>query len=100
MPRKKKNRKKKKTDSSGIAVEIKYLSQKFDIPHDKLDTKGFASVISLLDALIISGTLYLVVRVTDSITLELILGLVLVTAFIYLTYEILGRILIWKGMKK
>ncbi|HBA37510.1 MAG TPA: hypothetical protein DCY94_02175 [Firmicutes bacterium] len=97
MPRRKK---KKKETKNGIAIEIKYLSNKFDLPLKRIDTKAIASIISMLDALIIAGTLYLVVNITDSITLELCLGLIIVIALIYLTYEILGRILIWKGMKK
>lgn len=99
LPKKKKNKKGKK-EQNGIAIEIKYLSMKFKIPYKRIDKKWFGTLISFIDALIISGTLSLSVLITDSITLELLIGLVLVMAFIYLSYEILGKILVMKGFDR
>ncbi len=91
---------KKKKQKIGIAVELKYLIVKFDLDGERIDNKGFASLVSLLDALIISTTVVAVVLVTDNITLELFIGLILVVLLITVIYEILGRILVKKGYGK
>ncbi len=91
---------KKHKEKSGISVEIKYLISKFNLKKSKLDKKRYAAIISFLDAIIISATLIIVITITDNFFLEMILGLFIVIMFIYILYEILGRILIWKGFDK
>jgi hypothetical protein len=92
--------KKKKKRNDGIAIEIKYLCTKFKLDEKKLDNKVFASIMSFIDALIISGTLTLVVMITDNLIFELFLGLIIVIVLIYVINEILGRILKRKGFEK
>lgn len=95
---KKKGRKKK--DKSGLAIEMKYLSMKFKLDNEKVDKKSIATLISCMDALIIAATFAIVITVSDSIVLELLLGLALIFGLIYGLYEILGRILLKKGYGK
>lgn len=96
------SRKKSKINESknGIAVEMKYLINKFKLVESKIDKKSFAAIISFLDAIIISGSLIIVIVITDNTVFEMILGLIVVTILIYVIYEILGKILIKKGFDK
>lgn len=89
--------KKRKKKRGGIATDMLYLINKFKLDKKKIDRVGIAAIISILDALIISGTLSLVTIITDNITLELILGLVFVIVLIFIVYEIFGKILVKKG---
>lgn len=73
---------------------------KFKLNEKKVDRKSLATIISFLDAIIISATLIIVISATDNMALEMILGLIIVIALIYATYEVLGRILIRKGFDK
>ncbi len=73
---------------------------KFKLNEKKVDRKSLAAIISFLDAIIISATLIIVISATDNMALEMILGLIIVIALIYATYEVLGRILIRKGFDK
>lgn len=93
-------KKKMKKDHSGISVELKYLITKFNISKEKIDKTSFAALISFLDAIIISMTLIITTIITDNMVLEFVLGLILVIGFIYVVYEILGKILIKKGFSK
>lgn len=92
--------KKKKKNRTGIAVEIRYLVTKFKLNEKRMDGKALAAIISFLDAVIISGTLIIVVTTTENMVLEMLLGLIIVISLIYVSYEILGRILIKKGFDK
>lgn len=93
-------KKKEKQNKNGIAVEMKYLKNKFSLDEKKIDRRSLAAVISLLDSLIISSTLIIVISLTDNMILEMLLGLVIVIFLIYVSYEILGRILKKKGFEK
>ncbi len=93
-------KKKKANNKTGIAVEMKYLMTKFKLSEKRMDKKSLAAVISFLDALIISTTLIIVISMTENMVLEMFLGLAIVIALIYVTYEILGRILVRKGFDK
>ena len=93
-------RKKKKKNKTGIAVEMRYLMTKFKLSEKKVDRKSLAAIISFIDAVIISTTLIIVVSVTENMVLEMLLGLIIVIVLIYVSYEILGRILIRKGFDK
>lgn len=79
---------------------MKYLINKFKLVESKIDKKSFAAIISFLDAIIISGSLIIVIVITDNTVFEMILGLIVVTILIYVIYEILGKILIKKGFDK
>lgn len=93
-------KKKKKKNQNGIATEMKYLIAKFNLDKGKVDRVSIASIISLLDAIIISATLTLVISVTDIIILELLIGLVVVIILIYIVFEIMGKILVKRGYGK
>ena len=92
---KKKKGKKKRRD--GIAVDMQYLINRFKLDKKKVDKISIAAVISILDAIIIAGTLVATISITDNIALELIIGLIVVMALIIIIYEIFGRILVKKG---
>ncbi len=96
----KRKKKKKNKNKNGIAVEMKYLSNKFNLDAKRIDNKAFAALLSFLDSLIIAGTLSLVVWITDNLILELLLGLTVLIALIYLVNEIVGRILVKRGYGK
>lgn len=93
-------KKKKSKEKNGISTELRYLITKFKLQDNLADKKSLAAIISFLDALIISLTLIIVITITDNIFLELILGLFIVIIFIYILYEILGKILVKKGFGK
>lgn len=93
-------RKKKKKGNDGISIEIKYLCTKFKLDRSRIDKKSFAALISFLDALIISTTLIIVISITENFVLELLLGMFILLALIFVVYEIVGRILVKKGFDK
>ncbi len=96
--KKRKNKRKKNVD--GVSIEMLYLLRKFKVQQKKINKKSFALLLSFLDALIISTTVLLVVMLTDNLILQLIIGFLVMMAMIFLVYELLGRILIWKGYDK
>jgi len=96
----KRKKSKKKKNSNGIAVEMKYLMMKFGLKEKKIDKKSVALIISLLDGLIIATTLIIVVVITENIILQMIIGLIVVIGLIYITYEVFGRILKKRGYDK
>ncbi len=104
--RKKKKRKKKEDKDfeelkkSGISIEILYLEVKYKIPKEKTNNRKFGAIISLLDALIIAGTLSIVVNLAKNIIIRMILALVIFLVLIYVIYGILGKILVKKGYDK
>ena len=95
VTRKKKNKKK-----YGLSMEVEYLIHRFKLNKKRLNTIGIASIISLLDALIISITIFVAVTITSNIMLEMLIGLVIVVCSIIVVNEILGRILLKKGYDK
>ncbi len=105
--RKKKKKSKKRVDKdfeelkkSGISIEILYLEVKYKIPKEKINNRKFGAIISLLDALIIAGTLSIVVNLAKNIIIRMILALVIFIVLIYVIYGILGKILVKKGYDK
>ncbi len=106
----KKNRKKKKSKkedadfenlkNSGISIEILYLGVKYKIPKEKINNRKFGAIISLLDALIIAGTLSIVVNLVKNIIIRMVLALVIFLILIYVIYGVLGKILVKKGYDK
>ncbi len=97
---KKSKKKNLKVKNSGISMEIRFLSTKFKLSEKRLDKKIFATLFSFLDALIISGTLLVVTRITKNMVLQMVLAFIFLLIFIYLVYGIIGNILILKGYDK
>lgn len=95
LTRKKENRKK-----YGLTMEVQYLINRFNLDKNKLNKTSIASIISLLDALIISATLFTAVTITSNVMLEMLIALVIVVCSIILVNEIFGRILLKKGYGK
>lgn len=96
MSKSKRGRKKK----WGTYTDIMYLNKRFGLNPKKTDTLGIASIVSLLDAFIITISLYISVNISDSIVIEMLVGLVVVVMLILITNEIIGRILLKKGYDK
>lgn len=96
---KKTSKRKNKKNRSNLAIEFKYLSSKFALDREKLDTLKMARIVSLLDAVIISVTFTVVSFITD-MWLVFILGIVIVFGLIFGLYEVLGSVLKRKGFEK
>lgn len=90
-----KNKKFKK--NFGLAMEEQYLINRFKLDKNKLNKLSIASIISLMDAFIISLTLFIAVTITSNVMLEMLIGLVIVVCSILLFNEIFGRILLKRG---
>ncbi len=86
--------KKKKQKKIG---EIQYLVSKFKLDINKLNYKKACLVISFLNAFIISSVTLVISLLKTNMTLQLIVGFVLLFSLIYSLYEIYGRILVKKG---
>lgn len=96
---KKTSKRKNKKNRSDLAIEFKYLSSKFALDREKLDTLKMARIVSLLDAIIISVTFTVVSFITD-MWLVFVLGIVIVFGLIFGLYEVLGSVLKRKGFEK
>lgn len=90
-------RKKENKKRYGISMEIQYLVSRFNLDKKKLNNTNIAAIMSLLDALIISITLFISVSITSNVMLEMLIGLVIVVVLILIVNEIFGRILLKKG---
>ena len=88
---------KKKKKSKGIMMEMQYLINRFRLEKKKIDNYKIALIISIIDALIISISLFLIIKITDEMILQLLLAFILVFGLIILSNEILGRFLKKKG---
>ena len=91
----KKPKKKKKRDT---AVEKLYLMRKFNLKKSDVDTKYMNLFLSINDAFVITITLVLVFEITNRYLLQILIGIVSVFGLIYLTNEIIGKLL--KGESK
>ena len=89
---------KKKSILSSMQVE--FLKVRFGFRNKDLNPKKIGLIICFLDPLIISLTGTIVTLPKWNYILELLLGFVILMAFIYSFYEILGRILKRKVNKK
>lgn len=94
---KRSNKKEKKKDN--MSIEIKYLSSKFSLDRDSLNTEKMNYLISAVDASIIA-TAFTLVSFIDDMVVTFIVGIITVFVLIYVSYEILGKILKKKGIKK
>lgn len=94
---KRSNKKEKKKDN--MSIEIKYLSSKFSLDRDSLNTEKMNYLISAVDASIIA-TAFTLVSFIDDMVVTFIVGIITVFVLIYVSYEILGKILKKKGIEK
>lgn len=94
---KRSNKKEKKKDN--MSIEIKYLSSKFSLDRDSLNTEKMNYLISAIDASIIA-TAFTLVSFIDDMVVTFIVGIITVFVLIYVSYEILGKILKKKGIEK
>lgn len=94
---KRSNKKEKKKDN--MSIEIKYLSSKFSLDRDSLNTEKMNYLISAVDALIIA-TAFTFVSFIDDMVVTFTVGIITVFVLIYVSYEILGKILKKKGIEK
>lgn len=82
-----------------MSIEIKYLSSKFSLDRDSLNTEKMNYLISAVDALIIA-TAFTFVSFIDDMVVTFTVGIITVFVLIYVSYEILGKILKKKGIEK
>lgn len=94
-----KSKKKKKKEAREI-IEIRYLVLTYNLNKEKLLKPSIILLISILDALIITGVFLVVVHIPYAIIWQLLAGFVLLLGLIYSIYNILGRILVKKGYDK
>lgn len=94
-----KSKKKKKKEAREI-IEIRYLVLTYNLNKEKLLKPSIILLISILDALIITGVFLVVVHIPYAIIWQLLTGFVLLLGLIYSIYNILGRILVKKGYDK
>jgi hypothetical protein len=80
--------------------EIQYLVNKFNLDINKINYKKSCFVIAIINAFIISSVTIFISFVDMIMTLQLLLGFILLFALIYSLYEIYGRILVKKGYTK
>lgn len=71
--------------------EISYLVTKFKLDKNKLNYKKISFDIAIINGFIISLTTTIVALVDVALTIQLLLGFVLLFALIYSLYEIYGR---------
>ena len=91
----KKSKKKKKSD---VAVEKLYLMRKFNLKKSDVDTKYMNLFLSVNDAFVITITMVLVFEITNKYIFQILIGITSVFGLIYLTNEIIGKLL--KGESK
>lgn len=79
------------------SVEVYYLNYRFNLDIDKMNKKSIKMSISILDALVISISIFASLTITSKMLLVPIIGLVFIFILIFILNEILGRILLLKG---
>ena len=93
--------KKKKKKKRDVSVEKLYLMHKFNLKKADVDNKFMNIFLSLNDAFILTIVMVLVFEITNKYLLRILIGIVSVFLLIYLTNEIIGRLLVEeKGKKK
>jgi hypothetical protein len=78
-------------------IEIKYLSITYGIVKEKILTKKFMFIISIIDAFIISSVFLVITLLPYGIFWQLLVGFAMLLGLIYSIYSILGRVLSKKG---
>ena len=94
------NGKSKKKKRVKELTEIVYLIGKFKLEKDKLPINKILIISSLINAFIISLVSVIVMLININVTLQLIIGFILLISLIYSLYEILGMYLVKKGYGK
>lgn len=89
-----------KKNKDSLSMEMKYLVNKYKLSKTKVKSRGIIIIISLLDALILVGTMELTTLITDKIWLEMIISIPLVLVLLLIIYHIFGLILLKKGYDK
>ncbi len=94
------NGKKKRKKKDNELMELSYLVAKFKLDKSKLPLNKLLVVISLINAFIISIVSVTVLLLDTYTIVRLLVGFVLLMGLIYSLYEILGRILERRGIRK
>ncbi len=89
--------KKKKYDKMG---ELNYLVYKFNLDIRKINRKKLLNEIGFVNAFIISFTGAIVCLIPLNYILQMLIGFGILLVLIYVSYELLGRKLVKKGLKK
>lgn len=97
---KKKTNTKKKFNQIGDPIEIQYLIRRFNLVPSKMKSIRVGLGVSLIDAFIISLTIYITSSISDKVLIELLIGAVLVFILIFGLNELFGRLLKRKGYDK
>ena len=92
--------KKEKNKKDGIMMEMQYLINRFKLDKTKMNTKSMAFLLSIMDAIIVSSSLFLSLKISDNTIIELLVAFILVFGLIILLNELLGKILRKKGYEK
>lgn len=82
------------------SLQVHFLKIRFELSNKDLNKKRIGLLITFIDPLIISLTGTIVSLPKWNYMIELLLGFVLLMAFIYSFYEIIGRIIKRKVDKK
>ena len=82
------------------SIQVEFLKIRFGLRNKDFNQKKIGIVITLIDPLIISLTGTIVSLPKWNYIIEILLGFVLLIAFIYSFYEIIGRIIKRKVDKK
>ncbi len=89
--------KKKKYENMG---ELNYLVYKFNLDIQKINRKKLLNIIGFVNAFIISFTGAVVSLIPLNYIFQMIIGFIILLILIYICYELLGRKLVKKGLKK
>jgi len=90
----------KKHNSILNSIQVEFLKIRFEFKNKELNSKTIGIIICILDPLIISLTGTIVSSFKMNYILQLLIGFVLLMAFIFSFYEILGRIINKKIINK
>ena len=93
------NRRKLKKKQYEKIGEINYLIRKFYLNPQKVNYKALVYITSLINALIIALVCVIISLIDVKFIWQMLIGFALLFALIYAFYEILGRILIKKGLR-
>lgn len=91
---------KKRKKKRQLMTEMQYIINRFKLYKEKVNNIFIAIILSLMDAFIMSITLFLSVKLSNNIVIELLTAFILIIGFIILFNELLGRILKKKGYDK
>lgn len=93
------NRKRKNMKTEGSFTEPSYLIKRFNLNTKKISYKKIMWITTFINAFIIGISAGVVIAI-ESLILELIVGFIMLLVLIFLSYEILGKILVTLGYAK